>query len=124
GHQLLSLAGRSASLQDLAADFSLVDVANRLRCPLLVFGAGRDLVVPPDESLHLSAAAGDLATLVWYPHASHGLYDLIDDWTSVAADWLAALFRLPTTGDTKSTQVDDPTTDDHLLAENSAPTPP
>jgi 2,6-dihydroxypseudooxynicotine hydrolase len=124
GHQLLSLAGRSASLQDLADDFSLVDVANRLRCPLLVFGAGRDLVVPPDESLHLSAAASDLSTLVWYPHASHGLYDLIDDWTAVAADWLAALFHLPTTGDTRSTRVDDPAADDHLLAENSAPTPP
>jgi 2,6-dihydroxypseudooxynicotine hydrolase len=124
GHQLLSLAGQSASLQDLAADFSLVEIVDRLRCPLLVFGAGRDLVVPPDESLHLSAAAGDLATLVWYPRGSHGLYDLVDDWTAVAADWLAALFRLPTTGDTKSTRVDNPTADDRMLAEDPASTSP
>jgi alpha-beta hydrolase superfamily lysophospholipase len=123
-HQLLSLAGQTESLQDLAADFSLVDVASRLHCPLLVFGAGRDLVVPPDESLHLSAAAGELATLVWYPRASHGLYDLIDDWTSVAADWLAALFHLPATGVAGSTRVDEPAAEDRLLTEDSAATGP
>jgi alpha-beta hydrolase superfamily lysophospholipase len=122
GHQLLSLAGQSASLQDLVDDFSLVDVANRLRCPLLVFGAGRDLVVPPDESLHLSAAAGDLATLVWYPRGSHGLYDQIDDWTAVAADWLATLFRLPATGASESTRVDDTAPEDRLLTEDPTTT--
>jgi 2,6-dihydroxypseudooxynicotine hydrolase len=124
GHQLLSLAGQTASLEDLAADFALTDVAARIRCPVLVFGAGRDLVVPPDESLHLSAAVGDLATLVWYPQGSHGLYEHIDDWTVVAARWLATLFQMPVAGSTASTRVDDATADDPVAVEDAAPTSP
>ncbi|HKG27199.1 MAG TPA: alpha/beta fold hydrolase [Thermomicrobiales bacterium] len=124
GHQLLSLAGQTASLEDLAADFALTDVANRIRCPILVFGAGHDLVVPPDESLHLSAAAGDLATLIWYPEGSHGLYEQLDDWTTIAARWLATLFKMPAYGTTESTRVDAPVDEDPVLAEEATPIPP
>jgi 2,6-dihydroxypseudooxynicotine hydrolase len=108
GHQLLSLADSVESLEELAADFALNDVAPRLRCPLLVFGAGRDLVVPPEESLHLAAAVGDLATIVWYPDGMHGLYDLVDDWTSISASWLSALFRRLDETPVESTRVDPP----------------
>jgi alpha-beta hydrolase superfamily lysophospholipase len=125
GHQLLSLTGQSGSLEDLAEDFALTDLANRIRCPMLVFGAGHDLVVPPDESLHLSAAAGDLATLVWYPDGSHGLYEQLDDWTTVAAHWLATLFRMPASGLAQSTRVDDEASgDDRVPTEEATPTPP
>jgi hypothetical protein len=58
---------------------------------VLVLGAGRDLVVPPEESLHFAAAVGDLATLVWYPTGSHGLYEFIADWTRTTAIWLRSM---------------------------------
>lgn len=125
GHQLLSLAGQSSSLSDLAEDFALPDVINRLRSPILVFGAGRDLVVPPGESLHLSAAAGDLATLVWYPQGSHGLYEHVEDWTTVAAHWLATLFQMPSMIATESTWVDEAASgEDRVLSADPTPTSP
>jgi alpha-beta hydrolase superfamily lysophospholipase len=110
--QLVSLAGQAPSVTVLMADFSLPDVVGRVRCPTLVFGAARDLVVPPDEAIKLTSALGDLGTLVWYPDAAHGLYDRVDDWSSLAAEWLATLFEMPAQAsspepqDEPSTQVD------------------
>lgn len=89
--QLEGMAGLDVPVKEFASDFSLVDITRRMRCPLLVLGAGRDLVVPPEESLHLAAAVGDLATLIWYPTGSHGLYEQIGDWTRVAAIWLRSM---------------------------------
>ena len=110
--QMVSLAGQAPTLPVLLEDFSLPDVTRRIRCPVLVFGAARDLVVPPDESMRLAAALGDLATLVWYPAGAHGLYDQIDDWIDVTGDWLAALFDMNQDLDIEdevdlSTQVDE-----------------
>ena len=85
--QFVSLAADGDASGDLVESFSLADVMPRFRSPLLVFGAARDLIVPPEESLHLAAAAGEFASLVWYPTGSHGLYEFLDDWTEVAAVW-------------------------------------
>jgi alpha-beta hydrolase superfamily lysophospholipase len=90
--QLVSLAGQAASLPVLIDNFALPGIVGRVRCPVLTFGAARDLVVPPDESAKLTAALGELGTLVWYPDGSHGLYDRVEDWTSVTGQWLNALF--------------------------------
>jgi hypothetical protein len=90
--QLVSLAGQAPAVPVLIADFSLPDVVGRIRCPALIFGAARDLIVPPDESVKLTAALGDLGTLVWYPDSTHGLYDRVDDWAGATADWLGAIF--------------------------------
>jgi alpha-beta hydrolase superfamily lysophospholipase len=113
--QLVSLAGRAQSVGVLVADFSLPEIVGRVRCPVLVFGAARDLVVPPDEAMKLTSALGELGTLVWYPDGAHGLYDRVDDWSAVAAEWLSSLFDLtPPAGEppegegSRSTQVDDP----------------
>ncbi len=113
--QLVSLAGHAPSINVLISDFSLPDVVGRIRCPSLIFGAARDLVVPPDESMKLTSALGELGTLVWYPDGSHCLYDRVDDWSTVAAEWLANLFEMtvpePISEEpvgSESTQVDDP----------------
>lgn len=105
--QLLLLANDPDSIEDLLHEFSLGDVIGRLRSPLLVFGAGRDLVVPPEESLHLASAAGDLATLVWYKRGSHGLYEFLDDWGVLAANWVASLCPPGERSAQQSTWVDD-----------------
>lgn len=89
--QLVALAGSEDALERFAAGFALPDVVRRLRCPLLVLGAGRDLVVPPREALRLSAAVGDLATLLWYPNGGHALYEAIPAWTDDVARWLTAV---------------------------------
>ncbi|MBA2753466.1 MAG: alpha/beta fold hydrolase [Chloroflexia bacterium] len=85
------VAGGDEDLAGIAAAYDLGPAMARLRCPALVFGAGQDLMVPPAEAIRLAAAGGDLATLVWYPRGTHGLYDALDDWTTDAARWIAAL---------------------------------
>jgi len=89
--QLAAFAGGPDRAAELAAQFALPDVMVRMRCPLLVLGAGRDLVVPPGDAVRLAAAAGDLGTLVWFPDAAHGLYDRVDTWTDDAARWLSTV---------------------------------
>jgi 2,6-dihydroxypseudooxynicotine hydrolase len=86
--QLAALAGGRERALEVAAEFALPSVVERLRCPLLVVGAGRDLIVPPGESARLCAAAGEWGTLVWYADAGHGLYDRVETWTDDAARWL------------------------------------
>lgn len=79
----------AGAVHGLADAFALRGIGQRLRVPLLVFGGGRDLVVPPPESVRLAAAAGELATLVWFPRGGHALYDELPDWTEDAARWLS-----------------------------------
>lgn len=74
-----------------AADLSLHDAAVRARCPVLVFGGGRDIVVPPAESQLLAARLGALGTLAWYPDGGHCLYGHLQGWTSDAATWIASV---------------------------------
>ncbi|CAN5572932.1 hypothetical protein BH23CHL5_BH23CHL5_02660 [soil metagenome] len=108
--QLVSLAGQTQSLPVLIADFSLPDVIDKVRCPVLVFGAARDLVVPPDESLKLTSALGTLGTLVWYQDGAHGLYDRIDDWSDLTGTWLEELFDMGDSGAAKAGIIEDQST--------------
>src|SRR4051794_39990648 len=85
--QLALLVKNDQPIETLVDEFSLAEVMPKLRCPMLVLGAGRDLVVPPEEALHVAASGGELATLIWYPTGSHGLYEYLDDWTDLAARW-------------------------------------
>ncbi|MEJ7839191.1 MAG: alpha/beta fold hydrolase [Thermomicrobiales bacterium] len=71
--------------------FDLAPVTPRIRRPVLIFGAARDLLVPPADSQILSAQLGGFSTLVWYPDAGHCLYDRVPQWTSEAATWLTAI---------------------------------
>jgi alpha-beta hydrolase superfamily lysophospholipase len=100
---LVAGTGDPALIEAAAAAFALPTHLPRLRAPLLVFGAGRDLVVPPSEALRLAAAVGETATLVWFPRAGHALYEVLPQWTGDAATWISALLR--PAGDA-STQVD------------------
>ena len=97
--QLMTLAVENDTAEDVVAEFGLVDLIPRLRSPLLVFGAGRDMVVPPEEAVALAAAAGDLATLVWYPDGGHGLYSELEDWVSLSGEWLNELVGRDLPGD-------------------------
>ncbi|HQY32317.1 MAG TPA: alpha/beta fold hydrolase, partial [Thermomicrobiales bacterium] len=89
--QLITLAFSHDRPEDIVSDFDLTDLVPRLQRPILCFGAGRDMVVPPDESVALASAAGDLATLVWYPQGGHCLYAELDDWLEITADWIHGL---------------------------------
>jgi alpha-beta hydrolase superfamily lysophospholipase len=89
--QLMTLAYNADSPVDVIGDFGVGDLLPRLRSPLLVFGAGRDMVVPAEESIELASAAGELATLVWYPEGGHGLYHELDDWIALTGEWLNGL---------------------------------
>ena len=89
--QLVTLAVSHEDPEEVVREFDLTDLVPKLQLPLLVFGAGRDMVVPPEESVALASAAGDLATLVWYPEGGHCLYTEMDDWLRVTANWVRSL---------------------------------
>lgn len=99
---LATLAGGQDRATRLAADFAVPDDVPRTRCPILVCGAGRDVIVPPHEALRYCAAAGDRGALVWYPEGGHGLYEYLPEWTAEAANWLHEHFSQLSS----STQVD------------------
>lgn len=91
---LVALPGQAASLPFALQDFGVSDLLRRIKCPVLVVGAGQDRLIPSSESMHVAAALGDLATLIWYDHAGHCAYDQIDDWMDVAAQWLFGAFGI------------------------------
>lgn len=99
-----ALAGGVEALAGIASSFALPGVVERLRCPLLVLGAARDVIVPPKEAVRLARAAGDLGTLLWFSGGGHGLYGAIEEWTGDAARWLNAVLDDPR--DPESTLVD------------------
>lgn len=76
---------------DLVAGFSLKEASVDGRQPMLVFGGGRDVVVPPTEAQLLAERVGARATLVWYPAGGHCLYESLDQWTFEAAVWIDAV---------------------------------
>ncbi len=74
--------------RDMVAGFSLEDVSLASRQPVLIFGGGRDVIVPPTEAQLLAKRVGGRATLVWYPAGGHCLYELVDQWIFDAAVWI------------------------------------
>ena len=101
---LATIAGGEYQLARLVEEFALPGVIERSRCPMLVVGAGRDLIVPPEEAVRFCVAAGERGSLLWYPNGRHGLYEVLADWTSESARWLRSV--LPDTA--SSTRVDKP----------------
>jgi alpha-beta hydrolase superfamily lysophospholipase len=99
---LATMAGGEEHLTRLTAGFALPGIIERTRCPVLVFGAGRDLIVPPEEAIRFCVAAGERGTLHWYPDGRHGLYEDLSEWTLEAARWLNSVLG----GDAASTRVD------------------
>jgi alpha-beta hydrolase superfamily lysophospholipase len=116
--QAAGFAGGGPALMLLAEEFGLAEVVRGVSAPLLVVGAGRDLVVPPAEAIGLAAAAGELGTLLWYGEGGHCLYEAMPWWTADAAAWLdAVLSPAPAAVASESTRVDDRP----VLAATSAP---
>ncbi len=66
----------------------LARCAPHLSMPLLVIGAGRDRVVPPDEARRLYDAATPPRTLHWYPRASHCCFSYLTPMLTNTARWL------------------------------------
>lgn len=75
-------------LYAMVESISLVDTAPRLTSPLLVIGAGNDLVVPSEESQRLYDAARGPKHLHFIPTANHVAFSHLRDWTPVAAEWV------------------------------------
>lgn len=76
--------------------FDLAPVTPRIRRPVLIFGAARDLLVPPADAQILASQLGGFSTLLWYRDGGHCLYDRVPQWTAEAATWLVAIGRART----------------------------
>lgn len=111
--QLLMLADDGRDPRAVLESFSLKSSLAHWDRPSLVFGAGADQIAPPDEADRAAYAMGDWATLVRYPYACHGLFDVIEDWPYVVAQWLSVLDApAPAAAEPESTQVDKAPYDD------------
>jgi alpha-beta hydrolase superfamily lysophospholipase len=99
---IAAIAGGTEEAHRLCREFALPGMVERTTSPVLVLGAGRDLIVPPEEALRYCAAAGSRGTLLWYPDGAHGLYDELADWMPDVANWLIEHVGMGPT----STQVD------------------
>ena len=99
---LTATVGSADAVAALEREFALPGLVEALTCPLLVIGAGADLVMPPSESLRLCAAAGENGTLIWFPDEGHGLYDAVDVWVDDAGRWLQGIFGTVSSADLAS----------------------
>ncbi len=89
--QLAPLFGGYEAMADFVLGLDLPTTIAEVQAQVLIFGAGRDLVVPPPEAARMAAAFGEHATLVWFDDAGHALFDAVPDWTREAAEWLAVV---------------------------------
>lgn len=89
----------------MAAGFDALVAAEASTQPMLIFGAGRDMVVPPNESQNLAEKVGERATLVWYPDIGHCMYEAADQWTFEAAAWIASISAAKSEGVTDSAEL-------------------
>ena len=89
--QMVPLFGGYDQLADFVLGLDMPATLAETQAQVLVFGAGKDLVVPPPEASRLAAALGEQATLVWFDDAGHALFDVVPEWTREAAEWLAVV---------------------------------
>lgn len=88
-----------------AERFDAIAAASQTTQPMLIFGAGRDMIVPPNESQRLAASLGDRATYIWYPDIGHCLYAAGDQWAWEAATWIAAVGEAQLQGITSGSEL-------------------
>ncbi|HWK81701.1 MAG TPA: alpha/beta fold hydrolase [Thermomicrobiales bacterium] len=92
GDELMAISGSNAeNVLSLARDLDLREAFAHVTCPVLAVGAGRDVVVPPNESQRLTQSLGALATLDWFAQSGHCVYDQLGIWTADAARWATAV---------------------------------
>lgn len=87
-----SIGVEPADLSRLTAAIALVEPARALRVPLMVVGAGADLVVPPSEALALYRNAAAPKRLLFLEQANHVAFTHLEQWTAAVAAWLAQTF--------------------------------
>lgn len=89
----------------MADGFNALAAAEASTQPMLLFGAGRDLVVPPNESQYLAERVGERATFIWYPDLGHCMYTAADQWSFEAATWISAVGEAQSNGVTDATEL-------------------
>lgn len=78
----------------LCTAIGLGQYAPHLHMPLLVIGAGKDRVVPPDEARRLYDAAIPPRTLHWYPRAGHCCFSHLELMLANTAHWLGRVLKV------------------------------
>ncbi len=68
---------------------SLRGHVRRIRCPMLLVGAGKDVIVPGGDAHLILQEATCEKELIWYPHDEHSALNHIDEWPGKVAQWLA-----------------------------------
>jgi 2,6-dihydroxypseudooxynicotine hydrolase len=68
---------------------TLADVLPSVRCPLLVVGAGHDLITPGSESWRIFEDARCERELIYYPRAMHDCFNVMADLRPRLVGWVA-----------------------------------
>lgn len=92
-HDLLAALGETSDAQEHLSAFDLDAIVEHVKFPVLVIGAGRDVLAPPNEAQRLAGMIGPLATLDWFSSAGHGMYDQIASGMNDLAAWTHAVLE-------------------------------
>jgi dienelactone hydrolase len=69
---------------------SLRGQIRQIRCPLLVVGAGNDMVVPGNDARLIVREATCASELIWYADDHHCALNHLGEWSGRVAEWMAA----------------------------------
>ena len=90
--EVFRVRSHAKSMQEahqLAKSITLENVAERIRCPLLVvFGAG-DLLIPPSDGERLAREAKGPSEFVLYEEGNHVCFNISYKFRPLTADWMA-----------------------------------
>jgi dipeptidyl aminopeptidase/acylaminoacyl peptidase len=85
-----SHAATDAEAIENARKLSLVGVAERITCPLLVVFGGGDKLIPPSEGERLAREASGPSEFVYYEEGNHVCFNISYKFRPLTADWMAA----------------------------------
>ncbi len=88
-----SYAATDADAVAIARQLSLVGLAERITCPLLVIFGGGDKLIPPSEGERLAREASGPSEFVYFPEGNHVCFNITYKFRPLTADWMAEQLR-------------------------------
>jgi 2,6-dihydroxypseudooxynicotine hydrolase len=92
GLQHIFDAASEAEAAALAQQLSLADVADKIRCPILIIHGAKDTLIPATDAQRLAEATTCPTELVIYEEGNHSMNNFVYKMRPQVVDWLADRF--------------------------------
>jgi 2,6-dihydroxypseudooxynicotine hydrolase len=89
GLQHIFDAASEAEAAALAQQLSLADVADKIRCPILIIHGAKDTLIPATDAQRLAEATTCPTELVIYEEGNHSMNNFVYKMRPQVVDWLA-----------------------------------